>query len=134
MSSTDKFSSFQGNSPASISDFVEVEEAIGFQLPDDYKQFLCKMNGGEGFIGNGSYLMLWSASELAIFNIEYESAIYCPNVLLIGSNGGGEAFGIDRENAELHYVQVPFIGMSRSLIEVLSSSFDGFLQSLSEMA
>lgn len=134
MSTADMLSSFQGNPGVSLTDLAEVEKSIGFDLPDDYKQFLLKMDGGEGFIGDGSYLILWSANELAGFNVEYESASYCPKVLLIGSNGGGEAFGIDIENGELHYVQVPFVGMSRSLIEVVSPTFEGFLRSLGASA
>jgi hypothetical protein len=134
MSATDILSSFQGNSAVSLKDLADVEKTIGFELPSDYKQFLMKIDGGEGFIGDGSYLILWRASELHGFNVEYESASYCPNVLLIGSNGGGEAFGIDKERGELRYVQVPFVGMSRSSIEVLSTTFEGFLKSLGEMS
>lgn len=125
--------SFQRNSAASIKDVTDAETAIGFELPNDYRQFLLTMDGGEGFVGGGSYLILWSAHELAGFNSDYESAVYCPGVLLIGSNGGGEAFGIDRSNGEIRYVQVPFVGMSRSLIEFLSSTFEGFLLKLGAM-
>ncbi len=123
-------SSFQGNSPASEKDIADAEVAIGFPLPSDYQQFLLNMDGGEGFVGSGSYLILWRLSELAGFNTEYESASYCPGVLLIGSNGGGEAFGIDRNDGKICYFQVPFVGMDRSLIEVLSITFEGFLVAL----
>lgn len=130
MSMRDLLSSFQGKFAASLNAITEAEQAIGSELPDDYKQFLFEMDGGEGFIGEGSYVILWSVGELAGFNAEYESANYCPDVLLIGSNGGGEAFGIDSQGGVTRYVQVPFVGMSRSLIDVVSTTFDGFLASL----
>lgn len=124
--------SFQGRAGASVDDVADAEKALGITLPMDYKQFMMSMDGGDGFIGEGSYLTLWSVRELAEFNADYETALYCPGVVVIGSSGGGEAFGIDRQDGEMKFIRVPFVGMSRSLIEVESASFEGFLMSIGE--
>ncbi len=132
MSIVNLLSSFHGNSGASEDDVANAEIALGFKLPVDCRQFMKGMDGGEGFIGEGSYLMLWSVRELAALNVDYETSLYCPGVVLIGSSGGGEAFGMDRFDGDMRFIRVPFIGMSRSLIEVESTSFEGFLESIGE--
>lgn len=133
MSLDNLHSSFQSNEWATEEEISEAEQAVGFELPMDYREFLLQRNGGEGFVGSGSYLVLWAATSLAEFNRDYETSKHCPGVLLIGSNGGGEAFGIyDREDGAIRFVQIPFIGMERSLLEEMATSFKGFLIALSE--
>ena len=99
-------------------------------LPSDYVAVLRRFDGGEGFVGDGSYLMLWKAEELATFNEEYSVREYCPGVVLFCSSGGGEAFAFDAHESSWWIVRVPFVGMSRELIEPLADSFSGFLEVL----
>ena len=75
--------------------------------------------------------MLWKLEELEEFNRDYEVREYLSDVLLFGSDGGGEAFGFlttDRPNWEV--VKVPFIGMSPELCEKVAGSFSEFMTSL----
>ena len=48
------------------------EKQLGVKLPSEYLEFLKFTNGGEGFIGKGDYLMLWSVEELVPLNQSYE--------------------------------------------------------------
>jgi len=114
---------------ASAEQVSDCEEAIGYKLPEDYVGFQMNRGHGEGFIGEG-YLVLWDVSDLWLFNQEYEVRIYCPAVLLFGSNGGGEGYGF-RAGATLHdVVAVPLIGMGPDSVTNLASSFSGFIEYL----
>ena len=62
----------------------------------------------------------------------YEVAEYCPRLLLIGSDGCGEAFGLDYRKDEVPFVQVPFVGMDPEAIQHVGKSFSFFLNALSQ--
>ena len=46
------------------------------------------------------------------------------NVLLIGSDGGDTAYGIDINGK---YIEVPFIGMDDEEVKIVADDFDGFI-------
>ena len=54
-----------------------MEGRLGFQLPVDYRSFLLKSNGGEGFVGE-HYLVLWKVEELIEFNRDYAVDEWAP--------------------------------------------------------
>ena len=87
-------------------------------------------NGGEGFVGDDSYLMLWKVEELQQFNRDYEVAKYLDNVLLIGSSGGGDAYGFDVARVPWRVIRVPFVGMEPRLVELVAPTFSEFLEVL----
>lgn len=123
----EKFADFNGNGPVSIESVSLCESALGITLPEDYVACLTLCNGGEGFVGN-SYLILWSVDEILPFNRDYEVSSFCPELLLFGSNGGGEAYAFDRRNVPWRVVQVPFIGMDYADCDDMGSSFTEFVE------
>ena len=84
--------------------------SLGVDLPLDYKDFLRASNGGAGFVGD-TYLHLWKAEELKPLNDGYQVARFAPALLLIGSDGGGEAYAFDLSELPWKVVRVPFVGM-----------------------
>jgi hypothetical protein len=55
-------------------------------------------------------------------------AQFAPDLLLFGSDGGGEAYAFDTRESPWGVVKVPFIGMSdRQSIVLLGRSFVEFL-------
>jgi len=82
---------FRAEPPASEEDIRAADVGFGFALPQDFKEFLSRQDGGEGFVGE-HYLILWKASELVRFNLEYEVDAYAPGLVIFASNGGGEGF------------------------------------------
>ena len=66
---------FSFNKGASLEAIRNVELLLGHSLPEDYTAFLCRANGGDGFV-NGHYLMLWKIEDLKQMNDGYETAIY----------------------------------------------------------
>lgn len=126
----DNLTEFNGNARATNENVSRCEESLRLTLPDDYVAFLKLFNGGEGYVGGDAYVMLWSTDELVQFNFEYEVSEYCPELLLIGSNGGGEAYAFDRRSAPWHVVQVPFVGMEYGLCEDVGKTFTEFMERL----
>jgi len=117
-------------SPATDIALTQAEREIGAKLPFEYLEFLKIRNGGEGFVGPNSYVMLWRAEELASLNQAYEVQKYAPGLLLFGSDGGGEAYGFDTRTSDWEIVQVPFVGMTWDLVWPLAKSFKEFLLQL----
>jgi hypothetical protein len=112
------------NPPASVAALAEAERQLGVRLPDPYRDFLLRSNGGNGFVGPLGYLMLWSAEELGESNEDYEAREDAPGFVLFGSNGGGEAYAFDYEDPDLRVVWLPFIGMERDVAWSIAASFE----------
>ena len=117
--------------PANAADVDRLSASVGVALPIDYLDFLREHNGGEGFIG-GNYIIFWKAQELADFNREYEVEKYAPNILLFGSDGGGEAYGFDTQSSAMPIVRIPFIGMERRYATPVAKDFPDLFAKLSK--
>src|SRR5262249_40496637 len=101
---------------------------FGFGLPEDYVEFINKFPSGcEGAIGN-SYGALWPAKELQKYNDDYGANEFAPELFLIGSDMGGEAYAIIKK--DLTYVMVPFILMDIEDARLLGSSSEEFIETL----
>jgi hypothetical protein len=120
---------FEGNPPAAEASLRAFEDAA-FQLPDDYKRFLRRTNGGVGFVGN-AYVDLWPIERLRELNDAYEVGQYARGLFFFGSDGGGEAFAFDRRSATLPIVSVPFVGLELEQARPMGASFEEFLEQLS---
>lgn len=98
-----------------------------FMFSERYKVFeehLRKTISGEGMIGDNNYLLLWEKSELEELNIDYETQKFLSNIMLIGSDGGDIAYGIDING---RFIEVPFIGMDDDEVKIIADNFDGFI-------
>jgi hypothetical protein len=114
--------------PAVRSDISNAERSLGVIFPVDYVSFLEYSAGGEGVIGDDTYVMLWPPEDIKHFNEMYEASLYAPGLLLFGSNGGGEAFAFDLRQQQLPIVAVPFVGMSLDVVEQVAETFSVFLE------
>lgn len=98
------------------------------QFGDRYKTFekyIDKSVSGEGIVGSSSYLVLWEKREIEELNNEYETQEFLSNILLIGSDGGDMAYGIDING---RYIEVPFIGMTDEEVKIIAEDFDNFIK------
>lgn len=111
-----------GVSEASL---LQAEADLSVSLPDDYRAFVRRNNGGAGVIGE-QYVELWKVEELRRLNDDYGTAEFRPGFLLIGSNGGGESFAFDMRSVPWNMVMLPFIGDVEDAIPV-GRSFTEFL-------
>jgi len=114
--------------PATAEAIADCERRLQWKLPADYIKLLALTNGGEGFLGDGGYLVLWPIEELAAMNEEYEIWLYLPGFVSFGGNGGGEGYAYDIRSSQIAIVQFPFIGMEPEVVIPLASDFSGFLK------
>lgn len=84
-------------------DGAVIEKINEVVLPKDYVAFMKIHNGGEGDIGE-TWLILYPLEELQEINDDYEIEEFLPGHIIIGSNGGGELYGIDNKG---NYFNVP---------------------------
>ena len=130
LSDEELFAEFNANPPASAISIERCQANLGLRLPGDYVRFLRKMNGGEGFLGENAYLVLWRAEQLAEMNAGYEVPEVPRELCLIGSNGAGEAFAFDVRTAPHPIVAIPFLGLEWEDAILIATNFRGFLETL----
>ena len=82
-------------------------------------------NGGTGFIGN-RFVRLWFVGKLLGRNTKYQVAESAPDLFLIGSAGGGEAYAFDLAKVYGAVYQVPFIRLDPKEAWLAADSFDVF--------
>ena len=98
------------------------------QLSERYKvfeNFLKQTVSGEGMVGDNNYLLLWEKKEIEELNNDYETQEFLSDILLIGSDGGDIAYGIDVNG---RYIEVPFIGMADEEVKIIADDFDSFVK------
>ena len=100
------------------------EELVLSERYKVFKDYLKQTVSGEGMVGENNYLSLWEKNEIEELNNSYETQEFLSNILLIGSDGGDTAYGIDVNGK---YIEVPFIGMDDEEVEIVADDFDGFI-------
>ena len=94
------WSEFEFNEPY---EGEEISSVLGIPLPSQYIDFMREHNGGEGDIGGISWLMLDRIETLQELN-EAIREFLPEGVIIIGSDGGSELYGV---NAEGTYLNLP---------------------------
>lgn len=117
------FSKFAFMKPLEETDIVSI---MGVGLPEDYLEFMHKYYGGEGTIGEDSYLRLFPLVELQEVNEDYCVDEFLTNHCIIASSGGGELYGIDDRG---NYFAVPAI-MSEEDKIIMGNTFVEFIGKL----
>jgi len=102
----------------------ELISQLGFQPPQGYLAYLLATESIHQF--GGAYLV--EDDELVSFNADYEASEFFPGYFLIGSDGSGEAFAI--EKATGNFVQLPFIGHDEETATVVGRTWPEFLKYL----
>lgn len=117
---------------AADAEIAAAERDLGAPLPDDYKAFLRESDGIEGLVAGGQdYVMLWRASEIAQHNRGYAVAEFMPQIVLFGSNGGIDAYGFIRQNAErVVYTRIPFLDLRSAEPEPMGGTLVEFVRRL----
>lgn len=96
----------------------------------DYGDVLRRHNGIEGFVGSTEYLLLWNVEQIPSLNVGYQVENFAPGIVLLGSDGGGNAYGRDKSTGQ--YGSVPFIGMTRADFREMGATFEQFLEKLAK--
>ena len=90
---------FQVRRPPANEAEIQVLMAVTGTLPKMYVELLKYANGLEACIHDkdGDCLAIWGTAEVVELNDAYMIAKWCPNLLAIGSDGGDDAIGFDRQ-------------------------------------
>jgi len=99
-------------------------DTLDFTPPKEYVDYLFSTESAYDF--DGAYLV--ENDELLPYNADHIAAELYPGYFLIGSDGGGEAFAI--EKATGNFVVIPFIGHDEETDIVIGRTWDEFLQRL----
>jgi len=123
---------FDKNAPLEEQKFADAIRSLDCKFPPGYLEFMKEHNGGEGGILEGQWLVLWPIEELQQNNVMYNVPEFAPGLFLIGSNGGGLAFGVHKEKGT--FVQVDMYAISDEEAEDIGTNFKEFLNSLTVFA
>ena len=115
------------NDPPQKNDVIIFLNDINFKLPNGFIEFYTNSNGAEIYKSE-NYCYLWQITELIQKNIDYNVSEYASNFFIFGSNGGGDAFCIERISG--YIFQMQFVGMSNDEAIFISKDFNGFLDML----
>jgi len=121
---------FSANPPAHRDAITKFETEARISLPKEYVDFLLRMNGGYGFVGE-AYFSLWRFDELIEDNKRSGISEYMPGLLAFGSDGGGEAFAFDMRFGVNDVICIPFIGLDWENVRQIAPTFDKFLEKVS---
>ncbi|MBO5092817.1 MAG: SMI1/KNR4 family protein [Lachnospiraceae bacterium] len=106
---------------------AEIRQINYVVLPEQYLEFMKKHNGGRGDIGE-TWMELFPLEELQEINDDYEIEEFLPDHILIGSNAGGEFYGINRAG---NYFNVPAI-FEKETVTVLGDDIDSFWDKIND--
>lgn len=107
----------------------QVQATLRIQFPADYAAFMRESNGAEGWIG-GAYLSLWSLEDILSAQEELAVDEFLPDACPIGSDGGGEAYALDRRSTPMAFLEIPFVPLDIKEARICGHSFQEFLQFL----
>jgi hypothetical protein len=119
-------------SAASDADIRKLRAFAG-DLPSVYAALLKQSDGLEACVHDegGDCLAIWSVREVLDLNPAYKIARWCPTLLAIGSDGGGDAIGLDRQPAApadaWPIVRIGFGNLDPAEFVVLAPSFQAWL-------
>jgi hypothetical protein len=89
-------------------------DSIG-PTPAGYLDYLAADKPIEGFVGK-SYLSLWPIDQLRELNDLLETQTFATGLLVVGTNGNVEAYGIDQTREPAVFVNVPLVGGSAEFL------------------
>lgn len=103
-----------------------IEAELRIEFPADYRQFIGDNDGLDADFG-GSYLALWKLDDLVSLNIGYEMTDTLPGLVIIGSDGGGEAIAFDFRQTPPPVVLVNFVSAGWDDAVVQAKTFSEFM-------
>lgn len=113
------------NTPPKEEEIHNFLKNINFLLPEGFVEFYSNSNGAEIY-RDENYCLIWSINELIQLNIDYNVSEYASNFFIFGTNGGADAFCIEKSTGFIF--DMPFIGMSNEDTSFICKDFYSFLK------
>ena len=91
------------NNGATVNLINEVQNKLDFLLPIDYIDVIKKLNGGEGDIGENSWLKLYPIEDLIQVNKDYTLLLeQIPDYFLIGKDAADTGYAFHKHKGTYH--------------------------------
>jgi hypothetical protein len=88
---------------ASIKLVQNLQQQVGFELPQDYIDLMRELNGGEGEIGENGWLCLFPINEIISVNNDYSLLMdQIPDYFLFGKDAADTGFAFNKRNGTIH--------------------------------
>lgn len=99
-------------------------------LPDDYLALMAQSDGIEGWVGENSYLVIYSLDQLPGVNERACTNEFAPGMFIFGSDGGGMTYAFDTRTEPVKTVEVPSEVLSWDEVWTAWDSFVDFVEAL----
>jgi len=88
---------------ASVENIQNIEKQANFVLPSQYVEFMMEFNGGEGEVGENSWLFLFPVEELVSVNEDYRFLMeQIPDYFLIGKDAADTGYALQKEKGTFY--------------------------------
>ena len=121
-----KLACTMGDAGAPESTIEAAENRLRQRFPDDYRTFLRSENGLERWFGV-LYLSLYTIEQVVELNETHEHLAYQPELIHIGSDGGGEAIAFDFRQDPPTVTLVNLVSTDWSEVILQAESFTEFM-------
>lgn len=111
---------------ATESTIEAAENRLRQRIPDDYRTFLRSENGVEKWFGD-VYLSLHTIEQVVELNETHEHLAHQPELIHIGSDGGGEAIAFDFRQDPPTVILVNLVSTDWSEAILQAESFTEFM-------
>ncbi len=107
-----------------------VQKQLDFALPESYIDLMQEFNGGEGSIGENSWLSLFPFDELITVNKSYHILMdEIPDYFLFGKDAADTGYAFHKKAGTIHSFGL-MSNFERDEIEFCGSDFLGFIEYL----
>lgn len=107
-----------------------LREEAGFELPHDYIDVMKDSNGGEGEVGENSWLSLFPLEELIATNENYQLVMeQIPDYFLFGKDAADTGYAFHKYNKTIHSFGL-MSDFRTDPIEFCGNSFTEFIEYL----
>lgn len=122
---------FIKNEEKASNELIEgVQKQIDFTLPSDYIAIMKEFNGGEGEVGENSWLCLFSISELISTNQNYNLLMeQVPNYFLFGKDAADTGYAFNKLSGYIYSFGL-MSNFNTDPIEFCAKTFGEFVEYL----
>jgi len=115
---------------ASEDSIRRLQEQIGFELPPDYIDLMKEFNGGEGEVGENSWLCFFPIEDLIITNKDYQLLMQqIPDYFLFGKDAADTGYAFHKIKQTVHSFGL-MSNFKTDPIEFCGNSFSEFIEYL----
>ena len=120
----------KNSSGASEKSIEQLQSAITFELPAEYISLMKEFNGGEGEIGENSWLTLFPVEDLVLIQKDYDLLLrQVPDYFLFGKDAADTGYAFHKINQTFHSFGL-MSNFEKDAIENCGNTFNNFMEYL----